>query len=125
LEVGKTRGEEGFFFVKKKQKTFFNLGHGWSQGWGPDGWRFLGSFLRTGTVRSAWFCLSFSCRHATFAVLLVKTKQEDFLIWGMGGFTGTVQVKKSFLLLFFKKEVLALPVVFMLSGNFRWVACEV
>jgi hypothetical protein len=38
---------------------------------------------------------------------LKKSNQKTFANWAPGGFTSTVQVSKSFLLLFFKKEALS------------------
>jgi hypothetical protein len=43
------------------------------------------------------------------AALFEKSAQKLLLIWAIGGFTSTVQMKRSFLVLFFKKELLACP----------------
>jgi hypothetical protein len=46
---------------------------------------------------------------------LKKSNQKTFANWAPGDFTSTVQVSKSFLLLFFKKEALAFYAVGLLS----------
>jgi hypothetical protein len=90
----------GFFFEKKKQKTFLNWGTGSETGTDPDeqyqhAYRMTGSAVLRGR-KNLLFCEQ-------------KRSKKTFVTWVRASENARAPDSKSFLFLFFKKEKPSLP----------------